>query len=74
MPAERQHGAFVYTGSGRKQATDAPLEQTLCKEKACAIQYCLSKNGYQEARCKEVIREWRECAESARALEAEAKG
>ena len=39
----RHTGTFVYTGSGKKHAEDAPIEQKLCKKEACAIQWCLAR-------------------------------
>mmetsp|Transcript_4881 Transcript_4881/g.16079 ORF Transcript_4881/g.16079 Transcript_4881/m.16079 type:complete len:98 (-) Transcript_4881:495-788(-) len=66
----RQQGAFVYTGSGRNQPDDAPIEQRLCKDQACAIQRCLARSNFKEAYCKEDIAAWRACCERARALEA----
>ena len=67
----RQQGAFVYTGSGRRQPDDAPIEQRLCKDQACAIQRCLASKNHKEVYCKEEIRVWREGCERARAFEAQ---
>ena len=44
----RHTGSFVYTGSGKKHAEDAPIEQKLCKKEACAIQWCLARRNHKE--------------------------
>ena len=44
----RHTGAFVYTGSGKKQKDGAPVEQSACKKEACNIQWCLAKRNHQE--------------------------
>ena len=66
----RLQGSFVYTGSGKKQASDAPLSQKLCAKKARDVQWCLAKNGHKEKWCKAVIDVWKDCLERANALEA----
>ena len=76
MPAgasdrSRQQGAFVYTGSGKKQRDDTPLEQRMCTEPAISIQRCRARNNHKELYCKEAIAAWRMCVEQARALEAQ---
>ena len=62
-------GAFVYRGSGKKQSDDAPIEQRMCKDKACAIQRCLTQNNHQQKRCEVAISEWKLCCETAKAAE-----
>ena len=69
----RQKGAFVYTGSGKKQNADAPPEQKLCIPEACAIQRCLASHNHQERWCEPTIKAWKECAEKAKALAAAGK-
>ena len=41
---------FVYRGAGKKQRSDAALCQKdrKCQQKACDIQWCLSRNNYQQ--------------------------
>ena len=51
----RQHGAFVYTGSGKKQSKDADPAQIACKKHACAIQYCLARSNHKQAKCEEFV-------------------
>ena len=62
----------MYEGSGRKQAKEAPLEQTACKKNACAIQRCLARHNHRESHCREEINAWKECARKARETEARA--
>ena len=62
----RQQGAFVYSGSGKKQPENAPPEQKLCTQEACAIQRCLARNNHQQKRCEEAIEAWKRCCRSAR--------
>ena len=62
--------AARYTGSGKKQAEGAPVEQTACKKEACAIQWCLARRNHQEKYCLDYIAAWKECCERARAAEA----
>ncbi len=47
----RHDGAFVYTGAGRRQPEDAPIEQIKCKEQAIAFQRCLARSNHKEAYC-----------------------
>jgi hypothetical protein len=68
--ATRQRGAFVYTGSGKKQSADAPPEQHLCKVEACAIQRCLAAHNHQERWCEPAIKAWKECCDKVRASDA----
>ncbi|EKJ76449.1 hypothetical protein NXS19_001641 [Fusarium pseudograminearum] len=35
-----------------------------CHPRACAIQNCLTSNGYNEAKCQTVIKQLYECCES----------
>jgi len=68
MP-ERQAGAFVYTGAGRRQDEHAPIEQRLCREQSISIQRCLAAKNHKEVYCREEIKAWRECVVRARATE-----
>ncbi|KAJ1641158.1 hypothetical protein T492DRAFT_898005 [Pavlovales sp. CCMP2436] len=61
----RVHGAFVYTGSGKKAQA--------CPEEAVALQWCLAKRGHKEAYCREELRVWELCHERSKACEASAK-
>jgi len=61
-----QQGAFIYTGTGRKQPVDAPIEQRRCSDQACAIQRCLARSNHKEVYCKEPIAAWRQCCEQAK--------
>ena len=65
----RETGAFVYTGAGRrtKMSADAPPEQKMCTDKACAIQRCLARNNHKQQRCEESIEAWKRCCREARA-------
>jgi hypothetical protein len=49
----RVHGAFVYTGSGKKAQ--------VCPKEAVALQWCLAKRGHREIYCKEELRVWEKC-------------
>ena len=66
----RQTGAFVYTGAGKKQPADAPLEQKLCKDEAIAIQRCLARCNHKQVYCKEAIAAWKTCCERVKAEQA----
>jgi hypothetical protein len=66
----RQNGAFVYQGSGKKQAKDAPASQIECKKLACAIQYCLAKSNHMQNRCQPSIDLWKDCVDRVNAREA----
>ena len=70
MAPTRQKGAFVYTGAGKKQPKDAPIEQRLCKDDSIAIQRCLARSNHKEVYCKEEIKVWKDCCERVKALEA----
>lgn len=59
-----------YTGSGKKVAEGAPVEQDACKKEACAIQWCLARRNHQEKYCKDYIVAWKECCDKARGNEA----
>jgi len=71
MAGGREHasgsGAFVYTGSGKKQSADASPCQRLCVKEARDIQYCLAKNGYNERWCQRTIAHWQRCCDTANA-------
>ena len=62
----RHKGAFVYTGSGRKQPDSAPLEQKQCVEDAVSIQRCLARNNHKQNRCEEQIQAWKKCCDRAK--------
>lgn len=66
----RHQGAFVYSGAGKKQPKDAPLEQRLCKEQAIAIQRCLARSNHKQIYCTEQIKAWKSCCDQAKALQA----
>ena len=59
--ATRQKGAFVYSGSGRKQPEGAPPEQIKCKDDAIRVQRCLARNNHQQKRCTEEVDAWKGC-------------
>ena len=65
----RAQGAFVYSGSGKKQGADAPLSQKLCAKKARGVQWCLAKCNHQEKYCAAAIKELNECIEKANIME-----
>ena len=67
----RHTGAFVYTGSGKKQRDDAPVEQKACKKEACAIQWCLARRNHQERYCQAFIQAWEDCCATAKKQEAQ---
>ena len=54
-------GAFVYTGSGKRQGANATACQRKCIKEACAIQKCLARNGSNERYCRETILSWERC-------------
>eukprot|EP01051_Picozoa_sp_SAG22_P005681 SAG22_NODE_344_length_11914_cov_6.665679_9_plen_114_part_00 len=66
----RLQGAFVYTGSGKKQSATATEEQRLCAPKARALQWCLAKNGHNEKWCKAFLQDWKQCFADVQAAEA----
>ncbi|KAI9234277.1 MAG: hypothetical protein BYD32DRAFT_423913 [Podila humilis] len=35
-----------------------------CHKQACAIQSCLTKNNYQESRCRDVIEKLQQCCQA----------
>ena len=70
MAPSRHQGAFIYTGAGKKQRADAPLEDKVCKDYSIAIQRCLARNSHQQQRCDEAVKAWKGCCERVRALEA----
>ena len=57
----RHDGAFVYTGSGKKQPKNADAAQKECKQLACAIQWCLAKSNHQQNRCEPAVQAWKDC-------------
>ena len=62
----RQNGAFVYTGSGKKQSPSAAAEQKECIKQAVAIQYCLAKRNHKQIYCKAAIEDWQQCCDKVR--------
>ena len=58
---------FVYRGAGKKQRKGAAVCQKdrKCQKKACDIQWCLSRNNYQQKKCEEFITAYNECCEQA---------
>lgn len=60
----------MYTGSGKKHAEGAPIEQIKCKKEACNIQWCLARRNHQEKYCLDFIKAWKECCEKAKLNEA----
>jgi len=66
----RHDGAFVYTGSGKKQAKNADAAQVECKQLACAIQWCLAKSNHQQARCEPSVQAWKDCVQKVNEREA----
>ena len=70
----RNTGAFVYTGSGKKQAKDADPAQEKCKQLACNIQWCLAKNNHKQSRCQDFVKAWKDCVQKVKsATSVEAK-
>ena len=69
--SEREKGAFVYKGAGRrsKMAEDAAPEQRLCDTFHVQMQRCLAARNHQEKWCQEDIKAWRKCFEEQRALD-----
>ena len=49
------------------------LCEVICKKYACAIQYCLERNGYQEGRCWKEVGNWNMCCDRIREREAQKK-
>ena len=64
-------GAFIYTGSGKKQSEDADISQKKCMKQACAIQWCLARNDHKETKCEIYIQDWKDCCDRARRNEQE---
>mmetsp|Transcript_20778 Transcript_20778/g.40789 ORF Transcript_20778/g.40789 Transcript_20778/m.40789 type:complete len:83 (+) Transcript_20778:926-1174(+) len=67
---------FVYQGAGKKQragTTDPCLTSRRCQKLACDIQWCLSRNNYNEAKCQDFVQRWEACCESVRAKAAAEK-
>ena len=65
----RSHGAFVYTGSGKKLPKEADVALKDCKKFALDLQYCLSRRGYKEKYCTDFIKALEECRSAAYARE-----
>ena len=66
----RQTGAFVYTGSGKKQRKDADEAQKVCAKFACNIQWCMAKNNHKQAACTAFVDAWQECVDKVNAAQA----
>lgn len=47
------------------------LCEARCKKYACAIQYCLERNQYQESRCWKEVGGWNMCCERVKEREAQ---
>jgi len=62
---------FVYRGAGKKQAEDAdPCQKDKeCQRKACDIQWCLSRNNYNQSRCIAHVKAWEDCCTKVRLRE-----
>ena len=58
---------FVYRGAGKKQRKDADVCQKdrRCQQLACDIQWCLSRNNYQQRKCGDFVERYNECCERA---------
>ena len=41
-----------------------PQKKQTCQSEACAIQSCLDKNNYDEAKCQRFIRAMEKCCEA----------
>ena len=56
---------FVYQGAGKKQKPGADLCQLdkKCQKLACDIQWCLSRNKYNQTKCQSAIQAWNSCCE-----------
>lgn len=66
----------ISKGAGKKQKKDCSdpcLNDRKCQVMACDIQYCLSRNNYQQAKCQHFVEKWNACCERAKkqALEKE---
>mmetsp|Transcript_11811 Transcript_11811/g.13615 ORF Transcript_11811/g.13615 Transcript_11811/m.13615 type:complete len:83 (-) Transcript_11811:1858-2106(-) len=59
---------FVYRGAGKKQGKDAdPCQKNQrCQKLACDIQWCLSRNNYNQKRCENQVKAWNDCCERVR--------
>ena len=71
---EREKGAFVYSGAGRrtKMGADAPPEQRLCDDYHIALQRCLAARNHQQKWCEEEVKSWKQCFDKQRALDGRA--
>ena len=67
----RNAGTFVYTGSGKKQSSNADPAQIACRKSACAIQWCLAKHNHQQELCQDYIKAWKDCVNLVNTLEAQ---
>ena len=64
---------FVYQGSGKIQKEGADVCQRACKKFACDIQWCLSRNNYQQHKCENFVQKWNDCCEKAKKREITSK-
>mmetsp|Transcript_19848 Transcript_19848/g.50873 ORF Transcript_19848/g.50873 Transcript_19848/m.50873 type:complete len:80 (+) Transcript_19848:298-537(+) len=62
---------FVYQGAGKRQSQDADICQVKCKKQNADIQWCLSRNNYQQQKCQDFVDNWTHCCMHARAQERE---
>jgi hypothetical protein len=54
-------GTSASKATARQPTVDPPVDNGPCQEKACAIQWCLAANGYQQEPCNEQVRQFQEC-------------
>jgi len=67
---------FVYQGAGKKQKKDVEdpcLASKRCRKLACDIQWCLSRNNYQQDKCTEFVERWEDCCRREKERAAAAK-
>lgn len=75
MAPQRERGAFVYQGAGRRsrQDPDAPPEQTRCAEEAIRVQRCMARNNHKQQRCTEDVEAWKRCTKRVKEAAAASK-
>ena len=62
-------GAFVYQGSGKRHGPDAERCQVRCASRARDLQWCMSRRGYDQARCAGYLEAWQQCTSRCRGEE-----
>ena len=67
-------GAFVYQGSGKRHGPDAERCQVRCASRARDLQWCMSRRGYDQARCKGYLEAWQQCTSRCRGEEEQGEG